>query len=71
MMFLYDRAPHRMVVRYSGNPAQVRAGRRAGVEADAPDVPFEAEFSEEIVAELYERRRRRGRRPSPASPCSR
>ena len=29
---------------------------RQGLEALAPDLPFEAEFSEDIVAELYERR---------------
>ena len=36
----------------------------------APEVPFDAEFSEDIIAELYEAEER-ARRSSPASPCSR
>ena len=55
MIFLYDRLqPSWLMVRYSGSPADVR-DRIAGVwKRVAPDQPFEAEFSDDIVRELYE-----------------
>jgi putative ABC transport system permease protein len=44
-----------MLVRYDANdPARVRREVEAVWKRIAPDVPFEAQFSEEIVGELYE-----------------
>ena len=44
-----------MLVRYNANdPARVRRDVEAVWKRIAPDVPFQAEFSEEIVGELYE-----------------
>lgn len=43
-----------MVVRYDGNPSEVRAGIEAAWKRVAPDVPLDAEFSDDIVRELYE-----------------
>ncbi|HEX6218019.1 MAG TPA: ABC transporter permease [Sphingomicrobium sp.] len=42
-----------LVVRYSGNPATVRSAVEAKWKQLAPDVPFNAKFSEDIVHELY------------------
>jgi len=61
MMFLYERfQPSWILVRYSGNPAEVRARIERVWKRIAPDVPFEAEFSEQIVAELYDAEEARG-----------
>ena len=46
-------APGFMVVRFAGDPAAVRERVAAAWRELAPDVPFEAKFSEEIVGELY------------------
>jgi putative ABC transport system permease protein len=44
-----------MVVRYSANDPSAVRGRIEGVwKRLAPDVPFEAEFADEIVADLYQ-----------------
>ena len=43
-----------MIVRYHGDPATVRAGVERAWKQITPDVPFNAEFSEDIIAELYE-----------------
>jgi len=43
-----------MVIRFNGDPQAVRAAVEAKWKQIAPDVPFEAKFSEDIVAELYE-----------------
>ncbi|SFR97506.1 ABC transporter permease [Sphingomonas jatrophae] len=43
-----------MIVRFAGrNPAAVRADVEAAWRRIAPDVPFEARFSDEIMGELY------------------
>ena len=42
-------------VRYHGNPAQVRAGVERVWRSFAPDVPFQAEFSDQIMARTYQR----------------
>jgi putative ABC transport system permease protein len=61
MIFLYDRQqPSWLLVRYSGNPAAVRARVEAVWKRIAPDVPFEAEFSDQIVQELYDAEETRG-----------
>jgi putative ABC transport system permease protein len=61
MMFLYERyQPGWLLVRYSGNPAEVRQRIERVWKRIAPDVPFEAEFSEDIVQELYASEETRG-----------
>jgi len=61
MTFLYDRyQPSWLLVRYSGNPAEVRGRIERVWKRIAPDVPFEAEFSDDIVRELYEPEETRG-----------
>lgn len=42
-----------MVIRYDGDPVQVRAAVERVWKQMAPDVPFEAQFSEAIVEDLY------------------
>jgi putative ABC transport system permease protein len=60
-MFLYERhQPSWLLVRYSGRPAEVRERIEAVWKTIAPEVPFEAEFSEEIVDELYATEETRG-----------
>jgi putative ABC transport system permease protein len=55
IMFLFDRNSHnQLLVRYDGNPSEVRGRIEAAWKRVAPDVPFEAEFSDDIVRELYE-----------------
>lgn len=52
--FRYYDVPHEvMLVRYSGDPATVRAGIEAVWKRLARDVPFEARFSEDIIGKLY------------------
>jgi len=55
IMFRSMRRAHGwMVVRYAdADPAAVMAGIEAVWKRFAPDVPFEAKFSEDIIAELY------------------
>ena len=61
MMFLYDRyQPGWLLVRYSGNPAEVRQRVERVWKRIAPEVPFEAQFSDDIVAELYDAEESRG-----------
>ena len=61
MMFLYERyQPSWLLVRYSGNPSDVRAGVEAVWKRIAPEVPFEAEFSDDIVQDLYDAEETRG-----------
>ncbi|MGQ0659609.1 FtsX-like permease family protein [Sphingosinicella sp.] len=61
MIFLYDRQqPSWLLVRYSGNPAEVRERIERVWRRIAPDVPFEAQFSEDIVQELYDADEMRG-----------
>ena len=45
--------PGWMVIRYNGDPQAVRAAVETAWKQIAPDVPFEARFSEDIVGELY------------------
>jgi putative ABC transport system permease protein len=56
IMFTSSRiGPHtNMIVRYDGDPARVREGVRAAWQSIATDVPFDAEFSETIVQDLYD-----------------
>jgi putative ABC transport system permease protein len=61
MMFLYERyQPGWLLVRYSGNPAEVRQRVERVWKRIAPEVPFEARFSDDIVAELYDAEESRG-----------
>jgi putative ABC transport system permease protein len=61
MMFLYDRyQPSWLLVRYSGNPSQVRDRIELAWKRIAPEVPFEAEFSDDIVRQLYDAEETRG-----------
>jgi putative ABC transport system permease protein len=54
MMFLYERfQPSWLLVRYHGNPRDVRDRIERVWKRVAPDVPFEAEFSDDIVQDLY------------------
>jgi putative ABC transport system permease protein len=54
ILFLGTReSPSTMVIRYDGDPAQVRAAVERVWKQMAPDVPFEALFSEAIVEDLY------------------
>ncbi|HEY0150064.1 MAG TPA: ABC transporter permease [Allosphingosinicella sp.] len=43
-----------LLIRYSGDPAAIRARTEAVWKRLAPDVPFDGEFSEDIIAELYQ-----------------
>jgi putative ABC transport system permease protein len=43
-----------MVIRFDGDPAGVRAGVERMWKGFAPDVPFNAKFSDDIMVELYE-----------------
>ncbi len=53
--FLNTNAGHtHMIVRYNGDPAAVRAGVERAWKTITSDVPFDAEFSDDIVGELYE-----------------
>ena len=55
IVFLYDRyQPSWMLVRYDGAPNAVRTGIERVWKRIAPDVPFEAKFSDDIVRDLYE-----------------
>ncbi|HEX8621808.1 MAG TPA: FtsX-like permease family protein [Allosphingosinicella sp.] len=61
MIFLYDRfQPSWLLVRYSGHSAQVRARVEQIWKRIAPEVPFEAKFSDDIVADLYNAEESRG-----------
>lgn len=54
MVFLYDRLqPRWLLVRYDGNANQVRTDIERLWKRIAPDVPFEAQLSEDIVQDLY------------------
>lgn len=55
IMFVNSRTgPHTdLIVRFDGEPAAVRAGVERAWKQIATDVPFNARFSEDIVAELY------------------
>ncbi len=54
IMFLGAREGHTyMVIRYDGNPAEVRAAVEKVWKQTVSDVPFEAKFSEAIVQDLY------------------
>ncbi|HWT12668.1 MAG TPA: FtsX-like permease family protein [Allosphingosinicella sp.] len=54
MIFAYDRfQPSWLLVRYSGRPALVRDRLEQVWKRIAPDVPFEAEFADDIVRDLY------------------
>jgi len=54
MIFLYDRLqPRWLLVRYNGKAGQVRADIERVWKHIAPDVPFEAQLSEDIVQDLY------------------
>ncbi len=60
-IFLYDRfQPSWLLVRYSGNPAAVRERIEAVWKRIAPQVPFEAQFSDDIIRQLYNGEETRG-----------
>ena len=53
-MFSWDRqAPGWLLVRYSGSPHRIRAQIQKAWKRIAPDVPFEAEYGEDIIGRLY------------------
>jgi putative ABC transport system permease protein len=55
ILFLFDKSgAGNLLIRYQGDPAAIRARTEAVWKRMAPDVPFDGEFSEDIVAELYE-----------------
>ena len=62
LVFIYDPGRTRlMIVRYrSADPGAVMAGLNDVWRRFLPDAPFEAAFSEDLIAELYERDRARG-----------
>ena len=54
-IFLYERyQPSWILVRYSGRPAEVRERIGEVWKRIAPEVPFEGEFSDDIIGELYD-----------------
>jgi putative ABC transport system permease protein len=54
LMFESARAGHTdMVVRFHGDPAAVRAAVEQAWKQIAPDVPFNAKFSDDIMVDLY------------------
>ena len=54
MMFLAERTqPNWLLVRYRGDPGAVRGRIEQAWKRIAPDVPFEAEYADDIVRELY------------------
>ncbi len=48
-----NQGPSWMMIRYNGNPATVRAGIEREWKKITNEVPFNAEFSEDIIAEVY------------------
>ena len=54
MFYKASKGPGWMVVRYDGDPETVRLAVEQKWKQLAPDVPFMAKFSEDIVRELYE-----------------
>ena len=56
IMFQNSRTgPHsQMIVRFQGDPAAVRDGVARAWKTVAPDVPFNAQFSDDRIAELYD-----------------
>ena len=60
-IFLYDRyQPAWLLVRYSGDPAAVRERIERVWKRIAPQVPFEAEFSDDVMRQLYDAEETRG-----------
>ena len=49
-----NKAPAWMIVRYNGDPATVKAGIERQWKQITNEVPFNAEFSEDVMAEMYE-----------------
>jgi putative ABC transport system permease protein len=62
LMFRYDPGfTSRLIIRYrSAVPSDVMAGVQRVWAKFQPEVPFEADFAEDLIAELYERERARG-----------
>jgi len=62
LIFSYDPArTTQLIVRYrEAVPSQVMSGLQKAWAQFLPDIPFEGEFAEELVAELYEQERTRG-----------
>jgi putative ABC transport system permease protein len=55
LMFQFTRAGHtHMIVRYKGDPRTVRDGVERVWKGAVTDVPFNADFSDDVVTELYE-----------------
>ena len=55
IMFQSARAGHtHMIVRFSGDPAAVRSGVEQAWKTVTNEVPFNAEYSDDVIAELYE-----------------
>jgi putative ABC transport system permease protein len=55
LMFRFDKSyAGNLLIRYQGDPATIRARTEAVWKRIAPDVPYDGEFSEDIVAELYQ-----------------
>ena len=56
-----NKGPAWMVIRYNGDPAAVRAGIERQWKQVTNEVPFVAEFSEDIIGEAYEAEDKRAR----------
>jgi putative ABC transport system permease protein len=55
MMYLNTKSGHtHMIVRYTGDPAAVRAGVERVWKGITREVPFSADYSEDVIQELYE-----------------
>ncbi|MET1113179.1 MAG: ABC transporter permease [Allosphingosinicella sp.] len=55
IMFVNGDAGHQwLVVRYKGDPSAMRARLEAAWRGITTEVPFEADFSEDVIAELYQ-----------------
>jgi putative ABC transport system permease protein len=48
-----NQGPGWLVIRFNGNPSTVRAAVERKWKEIAPDVPFDAQFSEEVIGDLY------------------
>lgn len=55
MFFVNTNNTYWLDVRYDGNPAEVRAGVERVWRSFAPDVSYEAEFSDQVMARTYKR----------------
>jgi putative ABC transport system permease protein len=61
MFMMARQGPGWMIIRYNGDPQAVRSAVESKWKQLASDVPFEAKFSEDVVAQLYKAEESRAR----------